>query len=77
MTRQILATFPHGCNQRVRRIGEKNGKPFNNFSKTNKKTKKTTKKHIKSSSFITRFKIEFLLPFAGHRKVLGEMPDKY
>ena len=26
-------------------------------------------------SFITQFKIEFLLPFTGCRKVLGKMPD--
>ena len=25
-------------------------------------------------SFITQFKIEFLLPFTGSRKVLGKMP---
>ena len=27
-------------------------------------------------SFITQFKIEFLLPFTGCRKLLGKMPDK-
>ena len=43
-------------NQRVRVIGEYNGKPFNVVSK--KKTKKNT--HIKRLSFITQFKIEFL-----------------
>ena len=28
-------------------------------------------------SFITQFKIEFLLPFTDCRKVLGKMPDIY
>ena len=27
-------------------------------------------------SFKTRFKIEFLLPFTGSRKVLGKMPER-
>ena len=35
---------------------------------TNKKT------HMKRLSFITQFKIEFLLPFTGCRKVLAKMP---
>ena len=39
--------------------------------------KQTNKKQIKSLSFITRFKIEVLLPFTGCRKVLGKMSDKY
>ena len=39
--------------------------------------KQTNKKQIKSLSFITRFKIEVLLPFTGWRKVLGKMSDKY
>ena len=39
--------------------------------------KQTKKKHIKSLSFITRFKIEFLVPFTGLRKVLGKMPASY
>ena len=38
------------------------------------KTKKE-KKHLERLSFITQFKIEFLLPFTGCRKVLGKMPD--
>ena len=29
----------------------------------------------KRLSFITQFKIEFLLPFSGCRKVLGKMPE--
>ena len=37
-----------------------------------KKTK-TKHTHIKRLSFITQFKIEFLLPFTGCRKVLGKM----
>ena len=59
-------------NQRVRRIGEQNGKSFKGVSKTKKK-----KQHIKRLSFITQFKIEFLLPFTSCRKVLGKMPDIY
>ena len=31
------------------------------------------KKHMKRLSFITQFKIEFLLPFTDCRKVLGKM----
>ena len=30
---------------------------------------------MKRLSFITQFKIEFLLPFTSCRKVLGKMPD--
>ena len=30
---------------------------------------------MKRLSFITQFKIEFLLPFTGCRKVLGKMPE--
>ena len=48
-------------NQRVRRTGEHNGKSFKGVSKTKKK--KNT--------------IEFLLPFASCRKVLGKMPAIY
>ena len=61
----------HVCkypNQRVRSIGEWNGKSFKDVSKIKKK-------HIKRLSFIIAFKIEFLLPFNGCRKVLGKMPD--
>ena len=54
-------------NQRIRRIGEKNGKSFKVVSKTKKK-----KKHMKS--FMTQFKIEFLLPFVGCKKMFGKMP---
>ena len=32
------------------------------------------KKNKKRSSFITQFKIEFLLPFTGCEKGLGKMP---
>ena len=38
---------------------------------------KRKKKHMKRLSFITQFKIEFLLPFNGCRKVLGKMPVYY
>ena len=57
-------------NQRVRTIDEQNGKSFKGVSKTKKE-----KKHMKKLSFITQFKIEFLLPFTGCREVLGKMPD--
>ena len=55
-------------NQRVRRIGKKNGKSFKVVSKTKK-----GEKHLKGL-IITQFKIEFLLPFTGCRKVLEKMP---
>ena len=61
----------HFCkylNLRVRRIGEHNGKFFNNFSKEKKK-------NMKRLNFITQFKIEFLLSFLGCRKVLGKIPE--
>ena len=48
-------------NQRVRRIGEKNGKLFNGASKT--KQNKIKKKHTKRLIFITQFKL--LLAFTG------------
>ena len=57
-------------NQRLRRIGE-----IENLSRVFKKTNK--KKNIKRLSFITQFKIEFLLPFTSCRKVLGKMPDLF
>ena len=38
--------------------------------------KQKEKKHMKRLSFITQFKIEFLLPFIGCRNVLGKMPAK-
>ena len=65
--------FTHVCkylNQGVRRIAEQNGKS----SKSVSRKKRKSKRPMKRLSFITRFKIEFLLPFAGHRKVLGKMP---
>ena len=52
-------------NQRIRRIGEKNGKSFKVVSKAKKK------KYMKS--FMTQFKIEFLLPFVDCKKMLGKM----
>ena len=71
---QRCIKFPFMCvckylNQRPRRTGEKNGKSFKVFSKTKKK-----KQHLESLSFITQFKIEFLLTFTGCRKMLGKMP---
>ena len=39
-----------------------------------KKNKKTKQKNMKRLSFITQFKIEFLPPFTGCRKILGKMP---
>ena len=36
--------------------------------------KLTRRAKWKRLSFITQFKIEFLLPFTGCRKVLGKMP---
>ena len=53
-------------NQRVRRIGEQNGKAFNGVSKTKNKKKK----NMKRSSSITQFKIQFLLLFTSCRKCL-------
>ena len=35
---------------------------------------KRKKQNMKRLSFITQFKIEFLLPFTGCRKVLRKMP---
>ena len=49
--------------QRVRRIGEKNGKSVKIVSK--KKKKKEKKKHMKRLNLITQFKIEFLLLFCS------------
>ena len=48
--------------QRVRRIGEKNGKSVKIVSKKKKKEKK---KHMKRLNLITQFKIEFLLLFCS------------
>ena len=62
----------HVCkylNQRVTKISEKNGKYFNCVTKTKKK-----KKTHEEMSFITQFKIQFLLPFTGCRKKPGKMP---
>ena len=36
---------------------------------------KKQKQNMKRLSFITQFKMEFLLPFTGCRKVLGKMSD--
>ena len=49
--------------QRVRRIGEKNGKSVKIVSKKKKKERK--KKHMKRLNLITQFKIEFLLLFCS------------
>ena len=46
-----------------------------NLSREKKNIKE--KKDMKRSSFITQFKIEFLLPFTSCGKVLGKMPDIY
>ena len=35
----------------------------------------TKKKHVEILSFITEFKIEFLLPFVSCRKVLGKQSE--
>ena len=48
--------------QRVRRIGEYNRKSFSGISKTKKKKKNRL-------SFITQFKIVFLLSFTSCRKM--------
>ena len=42
-----------------------------NLSRVFQKQRK--KKHMKRLSFITQFKIEFLLPFTSCRKVFGKM----
>ena len=67
-TRSIMCVCKY-LKQRVKKIGEQNGKSFKGFTKTKKK-----KTHIKKLSFVTPFKIEFLLPCTGCRKVLGKMP---
>ena len=48
--------------QRVRRIGEKNGKSVKIVSKKKKRKKK---RHMKRLNLITQFKIEFLLLFCS------------
>ena len=45
-----------------------------NISRVFQKQKR--KKNMKRFNFITLFKIEFLLPFTGCKKVLGKMPVK-
>ena len=45
-----------------------------NISRVFQKQKR--KKNMKRLNFITLFKIEFLLPFTGCKKVLGKMPVK-
>ena len=64
MTRKIDTTFLCACNQRVRRIGE--------FFKN----KKDNRLNINRLSFVTWFKMEFLLPFTCCRKVLRKMPGE-
>ena len=44
-----------------------------NLSRVFQKQKRK-KKHLRKLSLMTQFKIEFLLPFSGCRKVLGKMP---
>ena len=39
--------------------------------------KLTRRVKLKRLNFITEFKIEFLLPFTGCRKVLRKMPERY
>ena len=56
-------------NQTVRRNRWKEWKIFQGCFKN----KKEKKKHLKELSFMTQFKIEFLLLFTGCRKVLGKM----
>ena len=69
-TSNIQLSCMHLCkylNQRLTRIGEWNSKSFQDVSKTKKK-------NMKKFSFITYFKIEFLLPLTSCRKVFGKMP---
>ena len=56
-------------NQKIRKIGEQNGK----ISSVSQKQKR--KKNMKRLSFITQFKIEFLLLFTCCKKMFGKMPD--
>ena len=44
-----------------------------NLSRVFQKQKRKT--NMKRLSFITQFKLEFLLPFTSCRKVLGKMPE--
>ena len=44
-----------------------------NLSRVFQKQKRK-KKPLRKLSLMTQFKIEFLLPFSGCRKVLGKMP---
>ena len=60
-------------NQRVRRIGEQNGKSFKGFPKKKEKKKKE-KKQMKWLNYISQFKIDFLLTIACCTKVFGKMP---
>ena len=69
-TFNIRLSCMHLCkylNQRLTRIGEWNSKSFQDVLKTKKK-------NMKKLSFITYFKIEFLLPLTSCRKVFGKMP---
>ena len=63
----------HACkylNLRVKRIGERNGESYKDFSKTKKK------KNTCRMSFITQFKIEVLRLLTVCRKVLGKIPAR-
>ena len=44
-----------------------------NFSRVFQKQKRN--RNMKRLSFITQFKVQFLVPFTGYKKVLGKMPD--
>ena len=61
-TRKTLATLLYACNQRVRKMGEQNGKSFKSYSKTKKKRKDTNR-----LNFVTQFKIELLLMFTSQK----------
>ena len=66
LPRKIHTTFQ--IKERVTKIGEQNGTFFKGLKKTWRFKKN------KRLSFISRFKIEFLLPFTGCRKVFEKMP---
>ena len=70
----LQLSFMHVCKylkQRVRRTGENNGQSFKVVSKTKDKKKKK----MKRLSFMTQFKIEFLLLWSNCRKLLVKIDD--
>ena len=74
LTRKIHETFLYACLKVSKSKSKKNKRIEWKIFQECFKNKKG-KKNIKKSSFIiTRFKIEFLLPFTGCRKVLQKMP---